>query len=129
MVTKGAYYRQVIMQSLHITEERYTNLFLDEGEKYLAIYLESDHVAKAILQQCPAYWAWWQRQWDLRNYRFLQAHDLITWGRSLAPNKRMELQEAWYAAHDATSLTIRAPRRVFHGTGPIITNAVRQWMQ
>ena len=124
MVTKGAHYRQVIMQSLRISEEQYGNLFLDEGARYLHLYMERDVVATAILQQCPAYWQWWSRQWDLRTYRFVQAHELETYGRSLPPNLRMELQQEWYAGNNAEQLTIRLPRRVAVQTGDIIRNAM-----
>lgn len=111
---QAIYNMELLLRVLRLSEERYSNLLLEEGMAYLDLYLCGDDHGKAgrdALVVMPEYWAWWRRQWDLRNQRFVLEHELESWGGATGPWERALLLRLFHELHAADRVELRVPRR------------------
>lgn len=63
-----------IIQLCLIDEDIYNTVRYNTGEAFAESYLGNDHDAATIVMTHPAYWAWWNNQFELTNEKFLKQY-------------------------------------------------------
>jgi hypothetical protein len=107
--------QELLLRVLRLTEEQYHTHILEEGMRYLDLYMGSDKHGKAgrdALVAMPEYWNWWKRQWHLRSQKFIQEQHLESWGHFTGNWERVLLRTLYTELHAADRLHIEMPKRV-----------------
>ena len=103
-----------LLAVLRVTPERYADILLDEGMRYLDLYLEGDKASREVLVAMPEYWDWWRLAADKRNRHFFFEHHLNTWASQVGKWERSLLNKLFAELHAADMLKaeIKPPRHV-----------------
>jgi hypothetical protein len=126
MNRKAQHMQQVVMRVLRLSEEQYGTHVLEEGMRYLDLHMGTDRHGKAgrdALVAMPEYWAWWTRQWHLRNETFVKEQELETWGQSTGKWERVLLMRVYMEMHAADRLQMEVPKRVLRPAIKALRNA------
>lgn len=73
-----------------ITPDDYEYVFFESAMRYLDIMLPHDWRGREVLHQDPAYWAWFAKQWAIRDSNILRYWDksvpeLVRSGEKVSP--------------------------------------------
>lgn len=101
MTARRDHSKEVIMRVLHIEHNAWNNLLLDEGQRYVRLYMDGDAAGQELLLSMPEYWAWWRRTWNQRARQFVQAEHLDDDAYVVDKWARSQLLQLWYARNDA----------------------------
>lgn len=88
-----------IINFLNISQDTYNTVLFDTGMEKLEAWLGEKSRFVPLVSQLPAYWAWYQNQFELIDETFMNQHNLAT-----GPRSRAHLVEQWKAAHAAERL-------------------------
>lgn len=108
----------LLLRALRVSEQAYANLLLEEGMRYLDLYMDDDKESRDVLMGMAEYWSWWQRSADRRNRQLVAEQRLSTWAPSMDRWDRAKLLELFHLTHSADILEVRPPRHVMQ---PAIT--------
>lgn len=116
MNTKAAHNAELIRRVLRIGEDQYAHHVLEEGMRYLDLYLGRDKMAREVLRDLPDYWRWWTKAWAKRDAAFVVEQHLETWGHAVGRWERSLLNALYHELHAADRLEIRPTRQIMRET-------------
>lgn len=102
----------LLLRALRMTEETYAHLLLEEGMRYLDLYMADDKEGRAVLMGMEEYWAWWNSAADRRNKQLVSEQHIATWAPSMDRWERAKLRELFEITHSAEVLEVTPPRHV-----------------
>lgn len=116
MTGKAAHNAALIRRTLRIDEDQYALHVLEEGMRYLDLYLGKDTVGREVLRDLPSYWQWWTKQWDQRNAAFIVDQHLEEWAAFVGRWERTLLTQLYNELHAADRVEARPTRKVMRET-------------
>lgn len=113
-MSKHATYTAELLRALRISQEAYADTMLDEGTRYLELYVQHDAASRKVLMGMPEYWEWWNASADKRNKLFWLEHNLPSWAPYVGKWERSLLRKLFDELHAADMLAskTRPPRHV-----------------
>lgn len=97
---------------MRMSEAEYADILLDEGMRYLDLYMADDAAGRDVLMGMSEYWTWWRKSADRRNRQLAMEHRITTWEPSMDRWDRAKLKELFLISHSAEILEVRPPRHV-----------------
>lgn len=125
-MSKRTIYTAELLRVLRMERSVYMDMLLDEGRRYLDLYLGEDSESRNVLAAMPEYWEWWMTQADHRCSRFFVEHGLPEWASYVGKYERVLLTKLFYELHAADMLqeTMRPPRHVMRPAIDILRERV-----
>lgn len=104
---------ELIERTLRLSEDEVNNLFLDQGVRYVRLYMPDDARGQDMLLALPEYWAWWRRTWRQVDRRLVSEQHLGDPAYVVDAWARAQLVSLWRLRHDAGCLGL-TPSRYVH---------------
>lgn len=91
-------YYERLHDLIGISQNEYTNHFLDSGQQFLLQYNQGDQYGASCLMATHEFWQWYKREWDLIDQVFLETY------HNTRPQFKSQLNELWYRRHDPSKI-------------------------